>query len=295
MPDTRTKAIIVLVTVGILGGIAPLFMKYALLEFGPLEIVFTRFLTAFLILLPVALLKKEASLRTKHMPIIIFNSLLFTGNIIFFILGLPFTTSISSQLLYLLTPTLVLVLSFFILKMKIENKHLLSIAAGFAGGALLIARGNMANLAASLGTPKGNAIILIAVCSWSGYIVFSKKISSAYSPLTLLLYNSFTASLISGLFILKDKINIIRSFANASLSGLIWIAALIFLNSILFFFLYQWMIKQVKPFTASMSTYIGLLATSVAATALLGERLSTPLIASTLLITISSYLAFRKK
>jgi len=52
--------------------------------------------------------------------------------------------------------------------------------------------------------------------------------------------------------------------------------------------------KQVKPFTASLSTYIGLLATALTAATFLHEQINAQLILSTLLLLISSYVSLKK-
>ena len=294
--STRTRALLAIIIAGILGGMAPIYMKVALKEFTPFQIAFTRFFFAFLVLLPVAFFKKQLRFHKKDFFLLLFSSLFFAGNIILFVIGLPHTSSIASQLFYLLTPTFVIILSFFLLRHKIEMKHILSIITGFIGGLILVIRGgNVAVLTASLGTTQGNILILSAVMCWSIHVVFSKKLSEKYTPLNLLVISSIVTSLISGIFLLTGKTNLIYLYTHASWPSVASLILLITLNSIVFFFLYQWAIKLVKPFSVSLSSYLSLLATAVIAIPLFGEKITVQLVISGLLIGVSSYLTFKKR
>lgn len=295
MNSTRLKAVLALCCTGILGGIAPVFMKIALKEVAPVQITFTRFFFALIILFPIALFTKKLRFNKKDIPHLVLASLLFSGNIFLFVFGLQYTTSIASQLMYLLTPTLVIILSYFFMKTRILPKHIFSIIAGLIGGVILVSRANMSNLANSLGSPMGNLIILGGVCSWSMYVVLSKKLSAKYHPLSLMVVNNIMITIISFVTLAYLKINILVSYAQLSNAALISLLLLVLLNSILFFFLYQWGIKLASPFMVSVSAYLSPLAAASLAVPLFGEQITIQLVLSALLIGVSSYLTFRKK
>lgn len=294
MLSIRLRAFAALLVAGVIGGIAPVFMKFALREYTPFEIVFARFFFSSLILVPLALRKGKILPSRKDIGPIAGAALLFSGNIFLFVSGLRSTTAIASQLLYLLTPAIVLALSWLILKEAAQKKHFFSLAAGFIGGSLLVVKGNAAALASSLGSAQGNLIILGAVLSWSSYLVFSKRLSSRYSPLQILVWNSLFAALLSALLIATGPGFAWARYRHSSTLPVLSLLFLVIFNSLIFFFLYQWVIKHVKPFSASMSSYLGVLATAIVAIPLLGERLSLPLVLSTALILTSSWLAFRR-
>ena len=258
------------------------------------EIVFVRFFFAFLVLFPIALITKKLHFHKKDLPHLLLISLFFAGNVLLYVIGLQYTTSIASQLFYLLTPTFVIILSALFLHQKIEKKHLLSIVVGFAGGLLIIFRSSSSSVTQSLGNMKGNIVILIAVAIWSLYVVSSKKLSHKYSPLSIITFVSFITAILAFLFLSMEKQNIITAFTHAHFLTLVNLFLLVILNSIAFFFLYQWAIKLVKPFSVSLSTYLGLLSTAVLAIPLFGEQITPQLIISSLLIITSSYLTFRK-
>ncbi len=289
------KALIALVITGTLGGIAPIFMKIAFSELSPVHIAFTRFFFAFLMLLPYAFIKKQLAFKLKDVPQIVCASILFSGNILLFVIGLQYTTSVASQLLYLLLPVFVLLWSFLFLRQRIQQKHVVSIVLGLLGGIILLLRGHNDRLINSLGSPTGNVIILTAVISWSFYIIVSKGLSNKYHPLTLLIMNSLTTALISGFLLIIFNIPIFQTYTALSFSTGISLIYLICMNSILFFFLYQWAIKHVKPYSVSMSAYLSPLAAASIAIPFFGEQVSVQLIISALCIGASAYLAFKNR
>lgn len=293
--DTRTRALIAIIIAGVLGGIGPIFTKVALTEFTPFQIVFVRFFLAFLILLPIATITGKLHYDKKDLFTLILISIFFAGNIILFVVGLQYTTSIAAQLSYLLTPAFVVILSFLFLQHKIERRHLLSIAAGFTGGLLLVFRSGNAELVQSLGNMKGNILILSAVACWSIYVTLSKKYSHKYSPLNLIMLVNFTTAFLAFLFLCIKKQDIFTAFAHAHPLTIINLMLLVVFNSIFLFFLYQWAIKLVKPFSVSLSSYLSLLTTAIIAIPLFGEKITVQLIVSGLLIGISSYLTFKKR
>lgn len=293
--NTRTRALVAIIIAGVLGGVSPIFMKVVLTEFTPFQIVFVRFFLAFLILLPIGVITKKLRFDKEDLPYLLLISLFFAGNVLFFVVGLQYTTSIASQLFYLLTPTLVIALSALFLQHKIEKKHLLSIGAGFAGGLLLITRSGNSTFVQSLGSMKGNVLILTAVCCWALYVTSSKKMSHKYSPLSLIIFVNFVTVLLAFIFLYFQGQDITTAFAHAQVLTITNLFLLTVLNSILFFFLYQWAIKLVKPFSVSLSSYIGVLATALLAIPLFGEKITPQLVASGLLIGLSSYLTFKKK
>jgi len=186
------------------------------------------------------------------------------------------------------------VLTYFIFKKSITSKHVVSIIAGLLGGIILISGNNLSHLSSSLGTPKGNGIILGAVCSWSLYIIISKKLSSKYHPLSLIVANSGVITVISIFVLFFQQVQIFSSYFHASSPAILSLLFLVIFNSVLFFFLYQWSIKLASPFAVSLSTYLSPLAAALLAIPLFGEKITIQLMISALLIGISSYLTFKK-
>lgn len=294
----RTKAICALVLTGILGGIAPLLMKIALREFSTIQIVFVRFGLASLLVIPL-LRYHYKSVSFKKLMQTLPAGFLFSGNIFFMIIGLQYTTSIVSQLFYLLTPVFVSLVGYLLFREKISARRILSMVVCFAGSTLLILRsiGN-SNLIHSIGTGRGNLLILCAVISWSLYVIYTKRISKQIEPTFFLVINFFTALAISIIVLMVNNVSLLNTLLALSRSSYPVIVSLVFLgviNSVIFFFLYQWSLKHVSAFIVASTTYLSPLSAAVFAIPFFGERLSTVLLLSAASIFIGSYLILTEK
>lgn len=296
--STRTKAIGALVITGVLGGIAPLFMKVALKEFSSYQILFIRFGLATLLVIPL-LFKHLKRFTFKKSLLIIPSGLLFTGNVFFMVVGIQYTTSIVSQLFYLLTPVIVTLVGYFLFKERISSRRILSMAICFGGSTVLILRSVQGGeLVSSIGTLRGNILILCAVMSWSLYVVYSKRISQKFEPTVFLVSNFIIALLVSFLSFLFMNISVISTatrFIHSSFPVMGSLLALGVINSVLFFFMYQWSLKHVSAFIVASTTYLSPLSAALFAIPFFGEKLSMTLLFSALSIFLGSYLILTEK
>lgn len=296
--STRVKAILALIVVGVLGGIAPLFMKIALREFNSYQILFIRFGLASILATPL-LIRSSKKITIKNLMSIVPAGLLFSGNVFFFVVGVQYTTSIVSQLFFLLTPVIVSFVSYILFKEKISTRRIISMIICFGGSSLLILRSIQGtNLIRSIGTFQGNIFILCAVTSWALYVVYTKRISKKFEPSLFLVTNFITALLISCTSLLVTRTSIIATilqFSRSSIPVMASLLALATINSVLFFFLYQWSLKQVSAFIVASTTYLSPLSAALFAIPFFGEQLSTTLLISAVSIFIGSYLILSEK
>lgn len=296
--STRTKAIGALVLTGILGGIAPLFMKVALAEFNSYQILFIRFGLATFLILPL-LFKYLKKITLKKSLLIIPSGLLFTGNVFFMVVGIQYTTSIVSQLFYLLTPVIVSFVGYVLFKDRISAKRILSMVICFGGSTLLILRSVQGGaLINSIGTLRGNILILCAVMSWSLYVVYSKRISQKFEPTVFLVSNfiiALTVSLFSFFLMNISIITTTTQFIHSSFPVMASLVALAVINSVLFFFMYQWSLKHVSAFIVASTTYLSPLSAALFAIPFFGERLSMTLVLSAASIFLGSYFILTEK
>ncbi len=296
--STRVKALLALVVVGFLGGVAPFFMKVALKEFNSYQILFLRFAMATLTIIPL-LISQIKTFSLKKIKYVIPSGLLFTSNVFFFVVGVQYTTTIVSQLFYLLAPVIVSLLSYFLFREKVSVRRIISMVICFGGSSLLVLRSVEGGaLIKSIGTFHGNVIILCAVISWAVYAVYTKKVSKIIEPSFFLVSNFVIALVISMVSLLLTKTSItgtIILFSHSSLSVMGSLVTLATINSILFFFLYQWSIKHVSAFLAASTAYLSPLSTALLAIPFLGEQLSTTFLISAASIFIGSYLILSEK
>jgi len=295
----RLKAVIALMIVGVIGGIAPLLMKVALKEFNPYQILFLRFGIVVLLISPILVKHLLETSFKKLVNMIMPAGLLYSVNVLFFALGVQYTTGIVSQLLYLLTPVLVSLIGYFLLKETISSKRIMSIIICFGGSSLLIFRSVQANyLVQSIGTFQGNILILGAVVAWALYVIYTKRISQQFEPSLFLAINFVMAFITSCLSLIITKTSIISTVTqliHCSFPVLMSLLTLATINSILFFFLYQWSIKHVSTFIVASTTYISPLATALFAIPFFGEQLSITLLISAMSIFLGSYFILSEK
>lgn len=292
MSKIHSLAIPALILAAVFGGLGPIFGKFALKEFSPMTILTIRNLGAFLIFLPILILKKELKVDKKDLIKVLFAGLLFSGNIIFFLFGLQLTTSIMSQLLYLLVPMITIVLSTFFLKQKFQLIEIAGVIIGFLGVFLMLGK-SLLNpaLIKSLGSFQGNFMILMAVLFWSCYLIYTKKIVVKYSPLALTGYSALISLIICLFFLIKDIVGSTIFVGQPSFIGIVSIICLILLNSVAMMFFFQWGNKYTSPFVVAITTYLSPIITVLAAIPLLGERITGVLIISFTLICLGLYLA----
>jgi len=271
-----------------LGGIAPIFMKYALREFDPVFIVWGRFMISLVFLLPFVWWKQGSSILKKSLKKPFLTAMIFAINPILFVYGIAHTTSMVSQLMFLLTPIMVIALGKLINQKNPSWYQFVGIILGTLGVLVLILNSNHL-LINSLGTPRGNLLILIGALAWGVYLFFSKKINKEYSAVLLVSINSlFVAMLllpIVGYLLIQGRAVV----SPPSIVGVGSIMALGFLNSTLCFLFYQWGLKYVSAFVTSTAAYISPFAAASLAIPLFGEKITWQLILSALLIFGSSF------
>jgi drug/metabolite transporter (DMT)-like permease len=292
------KAVFALAIVGILGGVAPLFMKVALNEFNSFQIIFIRFGIACILILPLLIGSVKKS-NCKKLLQVLPASILFSGNIFFMVIGIQYTTSIVSQLFYLLTPVFVSLIGYSFFREKISTRRILSMGVCFFGSTFLILRSiGSSDLISSIGTSKGNLIILCAVTCWSLYVIYTKRISTRVEPSFFLVVNFLTAFIIGGMALILTHTSLLETLIKFTTSSAPTMASLITLgviNSVLFFFLYQWSLKYVSAFIVASTTYLSPLSAAVFAIPFFGEKLSITLIISAASIFLGSYLILSEK
>lgn len=295
--STRIRAALALMVTGILGGIAPLLMKYAFSEFVPMQIVFLRFLLAAILVFPLFIFHiKKIVPQAK---ILIPAGFLFSGNVFFVIIGLMSTTSIISQLFYLLSPVIVSAIGYIFFREKVSLRRIISMSICFIAASLLLTRSLSADdLIQSIGTFQGNIFVLLAVISWSLYLLFTKRNGTQIAPTLFLVVNFMVTLLMSIIFLIVQGItptDTMSQFVHSALPVQLSIVFLGSINSVFFFFLYQWSIKKVSAFMVSAAAYLSPLSAAALGIPFFGERLSVTLIFSAVGIFIGSYLIVTEK
>ncbi|WP_445915239.1 DMT family transporter, partial [Flavobacterium sp.] len=103
-------------------------------------------------------------------------------NMLTFFKGLSYTSPIMGAVLMVTTPMIVLVLSAFIMKERMENRKVLGIILGLAGTITLILYGK--SLVNATNASLGNLLVFVNAVSYGFYLIIVKKLMDKYNAFT---------------------------------------------------------------------------------------------------------------
>ena len=132
--DSHNIALMAIIIASVVGGAMPVFIKIALKEIPAFSFTFFRFLIASLFLIPF-LLREKNSKRVSRKLIAI--SVLATVNVFFFAFGVMLTTASAGQMLYTSVPIIAAILSYFLLKEKMNRGKWMGILLILLGVSLI--------------------------------------------------------------------------------------------------------------------------------------------------------------
>jgi len=189
--------------------------------------------------------------------------------------GIQYTTASASQLIYALIPILIVLIETFHHKIKHPVTKKLGVILGFTGILLIVYLSITEKGETITGTLAGNLAIVIAMLGWLFYILLSKKISLRFSPVDIGSVSILTTFIVSLPFLFWDLRYGDKVF-NFNFSLLLATLFMGFFGTFMTYLLYQYAIKHLSALTASLSTYIQPVTTTILAMFLLGEKI-TPL------------------
>lgn len=272
------------------GALSPLFVKLGTQEFPVAFFTSIRFLIATIIFLPF-FLKSGQRLNKKSLRTISAYSLFFAINAILYGIGLQFTTALVSQVLYSTVPIFTGIFSYLIIKEKLGVSKIIGATIALIGVSILMYQSIQKADVVSFGTPQGNLIIVVAIISWSLYLVFSKRLTSTHSP-TATSFVSYVVTFIVATLMIPFEF-MIKPFDPSSVT-IIGISSLLgvgIFSSALSFYLIQYGVKKTTPFTASLFFYLAPLFGSLTALPILHEKITPQLVLGGTLILIGVFLA----
>lgn len=271
-PSNQSRATVALFAAGIIGGLMPVVSKIVLRELPPITVLFMSLLVMVLVFSPgIFQLRKRL---WQHKKSLLFFGLLWMGNITLFIIGVQYTTAVASQILYATVPILLLVEQQFVIRENVKLLQLVGIASGFLG-VLVFALGSLQG-AGDFGSFFGNALILLGACSWTTYLLFSKRLSMTIRPIELTIGSAVVGCLVSAfLMVWQDGLAGLALLSHLTLTG--W-ASLLFIAigvRVVMILLYNWGIKYGSSIVAGSMVYVATLTTAIVGTVFLHEYITT--------------------
>jgi len=288
--NDKQKAIIFTLLSAVLGGLTSTVTKIGLVGIPPLSFAFIRFLVAGIVILPF--------LRRKNFPEdvkrLIPFSLLGTINIMVFILGVKITTATIGQLLYAGVPLLTAVFLFILFKERLTARKEVGIVIGFAGVMLVILLPLIENGTKFSGSLLGNVLIGVGVVSYSLYVAYSKNKLKSFSPFILTAAFIYVTCVALFPLFLTDFVSYPDWWRKITLSGVLALAYIAIISTIVTNILTQYAIKYGGSILASMQFYLLPIFAYIAAFLFLGEQLTSGLIVGGLLALLGVYITTKK-
>lgn len=273
------------------GGV-PVITKLGLQFAAPLVFVFFRFFFASLFFLPFFILFKKKHLTKKDYLHLLIVAILLFGNVTFFTVGVQYTTVIMSQLLYLPTPIVVIVLSHFFLQERLTKNKIFGLGIALTGVLFLISQSITEQKGITFGTPVGNIIILLAMLSYSGWVLYSRYLLKSHEY-TLIQMTFFTFVYIA-LYLLCllpiQQLLVPSHVTGIDHKGILFAVGVAAVSIVQYFFV-QMGIKKTNAFTVSLFQYVGPIFAGVISIPLLHEKVSSTFIIGGIFVMIGVFYA----
>ena len=265
----------------------------------PVAIATFRFLVAGALFLLVLLLNRlrspDYAVLVKKRDVPTLSLLALTGVSFFFIIqytGIQMASaSIASILVCLLAPVLISVFSARMFKEQLRRKQVFGIGIAALGTFAVIAGGTL-GLRSSMGFFLGSLILLSTPFLWATYTLVGKKIMEKYSPFLVVAY----VNIIGGLCLIPFSLaeNNFHEILALNFNEWLAIVYLAFTCSLLGYFIWFYVMKQVKAAVTSSFMFGEPLITVLFATIFVNEEMTLFTAAGGFLILIGVYLVSRK-
>lgn len=212
-------------------------------------------------------------------------------NMLTFFKGLSYTSPIMGAVLMVTTPMIVLVLSAFIMKERMENRKVFGILLGLTGTITLILYGK--SLVNAPNASLGNVLVFINAVSYGFYLIIVKKLMDKYNAFTFVKW-IYTFGF---LMVLPFGWSEFQAIDIATLPlAIFWkIGFVVVFSTFLTYLLNLISMRELKPTTVAVFIYLQPFFATVFAISLGKDNLSLIKILSALLIFIGVFLVTQKK
>lgn len=287
---------LLMLTLIIFWGSSFVIVKIALDEgLTPVAIATFRFLIAGGLFLALLLFKKNRErdyrllVERKDTPTLLFLAL--TGVTFFFAIqytGIQMAgPSIAAIFVCLLSPIFIAVLATRIFKEHLMKKQIFGIGLAVAGAFIVITGGTL-SFRGNRELFLGSLILLSTPVLWATYSLLGKKIMEKYNPFLVVAY----VTMLGGLCLIPFSLveNSLHQIFTMNLNGWLAILFLSLTCSLLGYYIWFYVLKQVGAAVTSSFLFAEPLITVLFAVTFVGEELSLSILAGGLLIFIGVYL-----
>ncbi|MEW6413088.1 MAG: DMT family transporter [Candidatus Zixiibacteriota bacterium] len=158
--------------------------KILLSYVNPVELMGLRFIVGLPVLFVVVFARKvKFSFSPRHRWQVLLGAAIITAHFLIQITGIKYTTATNTGWIISITPLVLAVMSYLILREKIGYKEIAGIAVATAGILLLVSRGDITDL--SWLSSVGDWLVLASAHTWALYTVATRDLSRKYDPLAV--------------------------------------------------------------------------------------------------------------
>jgi drug/metabolite transporter (DMT)-like permease len=291
--QSYNKALLLILLTAVLGAGAGVLIKIVVREIPPISFTFLRFLVASFFALPFLLKQKHHF--DKHFLRVLAISLLGTGNVTLYALGIASTQANIAQTLYSISPIIVAVLSFYLYKERCGLKKISGIALGLFGAFLIVLLPVLTKGALRDASLSGNLIVFFAVISFTFYIVLSQHLQKRFSPNYITSLFIVLTTIILLPFTLHDAVMHPFWWKSLSLNAIFLTFLIGSLGTYGLYVLSQYAVKHGNPVIATSSLYIQPAVAFYFAYLLLGEQITVNFFIGVVLVFIGAWITTRAK
>jgi drug/metabolite transporter (DMT)-like permease len=188
----RSLAIVTVVVLMVIWGSTFVITKVVANDISPLMLAVLRFLTAAVVLIPVALVRGNWKSMPKPMPWLALLGMALTGIATFtiaFNFALVYASATQGALIYALLPAAVALAAVMFLHEKLERRRIAGIVLSIVGVGMVVLAGEVDR---NSPRPVLGALWMIgAVIAWAAYTVFAKRLADADQVITIALVSLF--------------------------------------------------------------------------------------------------------
>ena len=212
-------------------------------------------------------------------------------NMLTFFKGLSYTSPIMGAVLMVTTPMIVLVLSAFMMKERMENRKILGIFLGLAGTVALILYGK--SLVNATNATLGNILVFVNAISYGFYLIIVKKLMDKYNAFTFVKW-IYTFGFLMVLPFGWNEFQAV-DFTNLPMDIIYKVVFVVIFSTFLTYLLNLISMRELKPTTVAVFIYLQPLFATIFAISLGKDDLSLVKLLSAVLIFIGVYLVTQKK
>jgi len=212
-------------------------------------------------------------------------------NMLTFFKGLSYTSPISSAVIMVTTPIIVLILSAIIMKERMEIRKIFGILLGLFGTGFLILYGK--SIGNATNAMLGNFLVFINAVSYAFYLIVVKKLMDKYNAFTFVKW-IYTFGL---LMVIPFGWNEYREIQWESIPTMIlWEIGFVVVFTTFFTYLFNLVsMRELKPTTVAVFIYLQPLFATIFAMSLGKDQLTWVKVLSAILIFVGVYLVLQKK